>query len=285
MQEIMTKPATVHAQERDALIEGVRAKLYPERCVTAMERPVRMRRGFLNSINLTMIEPGFFPVSTTGYRSVHTPYSFAKEIATDALYEYMEGGIEELAKERVKERRSEMKRFFSQTKKKAAKRVDGWEKGRMVRKIIGMTTSRGWIEDRIMTAKEEDRNEIVEAALLLYRQIGKLPRATKKVWKEERSAWSVESYNERVEEAREQLGAFEDAYASGGLFGTEADFSLVFQNASSTIRNVYGVRRRDEGRYTSDVRRDVRKECGVDVLKEGHLDLLAERLVDAGFGF
>lgn len=283
MKETMTETTVLRDSEIEEAIAAVRAELYPERCVTAMGRPVRMRRAFLNSVDLTMVEPGFFPLSTTGYRSVHTPHSFDTEVTTSKLYDFIEGGIEELAAERVVERESEMERFFRKAKKKAAERVDGWERGRMVRKIISMTLSRGWVENRIMTAKEEARNEIVEVALLLYRQINKLPRATEAMWKDEPPRWNMDAYNERVEDANEQLDAFEAAYASGGLFGSEADFSLVLQHASLTIRDAYGVDRRDESRYQSDVRREVRSEYGVVALQEEHLDLLAERLVDAGF--
>jgi len=279
MMDTRTAPPVAEIAER---VETIRETLYPERCVRVMGERVLLKRGFLNSVNVRMVDRGFFPLSPTGYRSIQTPYSFGDEVATDTLYDFIEAGLEDMAEERMVVRDAEIKRFRKQA---AAERAERWEEGAMVRKVIRMTTSRGWIEDRIMTARERDRNTIVEAAIRLYSHAAAFPRATQDTWKGEPVRWTLEMYNQRLDRAKEKLQTFEAAYESGGLFGTPADFRPVLENASCTIRRAYGARLTTrEGRiYREDVACDVRAEVGVEALEEGHLNLLAQRLVEAGF--
>ena len=275
--------------QEDLTVEQIQARLVPEIIVRISGEPVRITISLRGSVSATMVKKGYFPISTTGYRSVlaggarvlkrqnggtvpSIRKTFGLAVATlRNLPEKKESDVQDVAR-----------------RCKKAQALD--PKRRPIGTIVRANSPKiGKIADAALTSALGRRDEIIEAGIRKFERASRLPEPNYEKIKEHRN-WTVSAYNDRVEKIEENLQVLNTAQ-SGSLFTGDPDLSPLLEKASLGVRAAYvrdGYMRWEDADLggnvsESSVRRRLRHELEVDALSSpSELSALARGLSNAG---
>ena len=270
-------------------IEEIRARLVPEIIVSVGGVPVRITISLQGSVSATMVKKGYFPISTTGYRSVLPggarvlkrqnggtvpPIRKTFEIAVAKLHNLPE------------KKENDVQDVVRRCKKTPA--LD--PKRRPIRTIVRASSPKiSKIADAALTSAPSRRDDIIDAGIRKFERASRLPEPSYEKIKEHRN-WTISSYNDSAQRIEESLQILNKAQ-SGSLFTGDPDLSPLLAKASLGVRAAYvrdgQMRWEDAGLEEvlseSSVRRRLRHEVGIDALSSpSHLSALARRLSDKG---
>jgi len=265
-------------------IEAIRERLKPERIVSCQGRPVRLVGSWRWSVRATIVEPGFFTVSETGFRSIQTPLWWLDKagISEEEAFDYVEAQLDGIAEASMESRLKTRKRLTHTLP----------EGGHPVRLVVMLTRpSQDTLAGLILTGEGEERRRLIRSAIRLYELARQLPEMTEEEWAKAMtpttSRWTLEQYQRRRTTAHETLAMLNAAH-SGGLFSGEEDLRPCVEAATLQLQRVYRkvvgmtieeiVQDSNIGWWEDAVRHEMRDDLGLDVLRPQHLDELAERM-------
>jgi hypothetical protein len=277
-QRAMPSPSA-KTSARETEVGEIRDQLIDERIAEIEGRPVRLSVRTNGSVVAEMVEPGRFPVSPTGYRSVlfgmkgvlrrmkgETPTP--EELYTDAM-----AGLEGVVEKK------------QDTVEKAIRRCNE-EKTRSPEKpistIVDHTSPSGHkLANLLLTEEGQKREEIIEAGIRLYEKTIRLEEPEWSVIKEHR-AWTRSSYQAKRQQAAETLRMLREA-RSRGLFDGARNLAPAIEMSTPHIQWAYqGCQESVENTSAEGtIRQVVREELGVDALTGCDLEVLAQLLVKA----
>ena len=281
-------PEGISYQE-DLPVEAIQARLVPEIIVRISGEPVRITVSLWGNVSATMVRKGYFPISTTGYRSVlaggarvlkrqnggtvpSIRKTFGLAVATlRNLPEKKENDVQDVVR-----------------RCKKAQALD--PKRRPIGTIVRANSPKiGKIANAALTSAPDWRDDVIEAGIRKFERASRLPEPNYEKIKEHRN-WTVSAYNDRVEKIEESLQVLNTAQ-SGSLFTGDQDLSPLLEKASLGVRAAYvrdGYMRWEDADLggnvsESSVRRRLRHELGVDALSSpSELSALARELSSAG---
>lgn len=247
--------------------EEIEKQVVPGKIVQMSGRPIRLTiTGTLGGVRATMVEPGYFPPSATGFYSI-THFGLAVWKGNIGRAEVLEV-IEEEGLSSFLEEREEYSRDEGR----------GRSGLRKASALVGSGPS-AWANE-ILTRPVSRRDEIIQDGLELVSkgvQIAQnevLPAA-----KYENSRVSEGQVRGTIDSGQKTLQMLEKADRTS-LFG-EGDLGPAIERASSNVRKAYG--QWDFGRYISEknIRARLRQKLGVKVLKSRHMADLREKMLIA----
>lgn len=281
-------PRALSYQE-DLTVEEIQARLVPEIIVGVCGEPVRITISLQGSVGATMVREGYFPISTTGYRSVLPggprvlkrqnggtvpPIRKTFEIAVAKLHNLPE------------KKENDVQDVVRRCKKTPA--LD--PKRRPIRTIVRASSPKiSKIADAALTSAPDRRGEIIEAGIRKFERASSLPEPSYEKIKEQRN-WTISSYNDSAQRIEESLLVLNKAQ-SGSLFTGDPDLSSLLRKSSLGVRAAYvrdgymSWEEADLGEVVSEssVRRRLRHDLGTDALSSpSQLSALARRLSDKG---
>jgi hypothetical protein len=260
--------------------EELESALAEEQITQVKGRPVRLTLTLAGRVRATMVEPGPFPVSRTGFRSVMHGLrrdQIAREKSADQIYDRSERLLVDLVEENGPPAAKTIRR---------CRPLEVDPVGQPIAAIVkGTSPSRKELANELLTASFEKRTEIIEAGMRLYQQTVSYPEPDWDVLRAHRN-WSPTSYMARRQQAAETLEMLKRAH-SNGLFAGEEDLGMALEAALVNVRAAYvqagwdcepDYNWKSEGSH----RRYLRAKHGVDALRvEAHGEL-ARRLVKYG---
>lgn len=263
--------------KRPERLDEIREKLMDERIVEVEGRPVRLSVRTNGSVVAEMVEPGAFPVSTTGYRSV---LFGMREVLTHVrggsltpkeLYEDAIAGLEGIAEKKQETVRSAIRRCEEEKP---------YSPGKPISTIVRHTSPSGHkLANLLLTEDGGKREEIIEAGIRLYEQTVRLEEPKWDVIDEHR-AWTRSSYQAKRQQAAETLRMLREA-RSRGLFDGARNLGPALEESAPQIQWAYEGCQTSVEDATSEaaIRQVVREELEVDALTGEDLEVLANLLL------
>lgn len=259
----------------------MREQLPGERIVEVDGRPVRLVMRLHSGICATMVKPGYFPVSETGYRSILFGFGGVRstlndeEGTVDEVFADAEAGLEGLPDEKREGRQSVIQRCESEApdRERAQNRPIGTI-------VTYMSPSARKLANTLLTSRPHTQSDVIEAGIRQYEHTIRLPEPNWTIIEDHR-AWTKTGYQYRKQKAAETLRMLREA-RSGGLFCGAENLEPALQVASPSVRKAYGWVP-DNPTHEADIRADLRAERDTTALTGPDLDLLADDLVAAGY--
>lgn len=281
-------PRALSYQE-DLTVEEIQARLVPEIIVGVCGEPVRITISLQGSVSATMVKKGYFPISTTGYRSVLPggPRVLKRQNGgtVPPIRKTFELAVAKLCNLPEK-KENDVQDVVRRCKKTPA--LD--PKRRPIRTIVRASSPKiSKIADAALTSAPSRRDDIIDAGIRKFERASRLPEPSYEKIKEHRN-WTASAYNDSAQRIEESLLVLNKAQ-SGSLFTGAPDLSPLLGKASLGVRAAY-VREgymswEDAGLgevvSESSVRRRLRYDLGTDALSSpSQLTTLARQLSDKG---
>jgi len=254
--------------------EEMRERILPDTIHEIEGRPVRITPAAI-TLEATMVEPGVFPVSGTGFRSIAGLWWGVKQDEMD-MGEAVEAAVkvaEGVAKERMEALSQPVQPPRGGVPDVVAGQTPGTE-GEEAQRWVGHLASFSGpqtVSNRILTGPKERRQDIAEAYIPVYERavrIAPLPDDHP----------NADLVNGGIEKAKTCLEIL-NGVRSGGLFSGEENLTPAIEAASQNVRIAYGGTPRLDIITEGVLRKDLRDELGVSALtEEEHLELLARRI-------
>lgn len=269
----------VEEENWEAKADEIRDELIDERIVEIDGRPVRVSVRTNGSVVAEMVEPGRFPVSTTGYRSVLFGMKGVRrdlqgETPTpETLYTDAIAGLEGVVEKKQETVDNAIRRCNEEKTRSPEKPIST---------IVDHTSPSGHkLANLLLTEEGRTREEIIEAGIRLYEQTKRLDEPEWSVIEEHR-AWTRSSYQAKRQRAAETLRMLREA-RSQGLFDGARNLDPAIEMSSPHIQWAYdGCQARVENTGSEGtIRQVVRENLNVDALTGNDLEVLAQLLVKA----
>jgi hypothetical protein len=266
--------------QRSERLDEIREQLMDERVIEVEGRPVRLSVRMSGAVVAEMIEPGAFPVSTTGYRSVLfgmrdvLTHVQGETPTPEELYEDAVAGLEGIAEKKQE--------TVGDTIRRCEEEKEGSPE-RPIRTIVEHTSPSGRkLANMLLTEDGQRREDIIEAGIRLYEKTVRLEEPEWSVISDHR-AWTKTSYQAKRQQAAETLRMLREA-RSRGLFDGARNLSPALEESAPQIQWAYEGCQASVEDATSEgaVRQVVREELGVDALAGNDLEVLANLLLKVG---
>lgn len=247
--------AALNAFEKGPGTEKIRRlhdALSEETIIEVEGRPVRLTLLLSGELQATMVQPGRFPISNTGFRSIMHGLRSRYLVGLDSSENPETGGTKpEEASEHAAGEEEVYKtgkaalddltgesKPLSETVIRSCQDSLPAPKDDPIRAITeGTVPSRKKLANTILTAAREKRPEIIEAGIRQYQQTVRLPEPDPCRF-EHRRHWSAALYRKKLKTAEGTLQMLREARQKG-LFSGNQDLSMALEVASTPVCATY----------------------------------------------